>query len=102
MRILIVSIIIVFLLIPAQMRGEEIKKEKDTYALSYLCGYKCYSATSGIVLANIQSRRFVINAYKRGFGDALLITINEPAFDKGFQDAKGNLPSKYSEDILKK
>lgn len=82
-------------------RGEEVKKkEKDLYALSYLGGYKCYS-TMAARKVMFRNRLTFAEAYKTGFAEALVISINESAFDKGFQDASSGLPSQYKEDILK-
>ena len=82
-------------------RGEEVKKkEKDIYALSYLGGYKCYSTMTARKVM-FRNRLTFAEAYKTGFAEALVISINESAFDKGFQDASSGLPSQYKEDILK-
>ena len=82
-------------------RGEEVKKkEKDIYALSYLGGYKCYTTLANRKVM-FKYRLNFTEAYKTGFAEALVININESAFDKGFQDASSGLPSQYKEDILK-
>jgi hypothetical protein len=102
MRKLLLYGIIAVLFFTAQLFGEEgAAKEKDIYALSYLCGYKCYRAISGKVISQLQYRNFVVDAYKSGFTEALLFDLNESAFEQGFQDAKNNSPSKYKEDIIK-
>jgi len=99
-KILVCVVIIIFLFSLMQALGEEVKKkEKDIYALSYLGGYKCYTAMAGIV--GMKERLNFINGYKSGFTGALMIDINESVFDKGFQDARNRYPSKYKEDILK-
>lgn len=100
---LVVAVGLVSLSVGAQRvaRGEEVKKkEKDVYALSYLGGYKCYKTMADRKVM-FKYRLNFTEAYKLGFADALIININESAFDKGFQDASNGLPSQYKEDILK-
>ena len=75
------------------------QREKDVYALSYLGGYKCYTTLANRKVM-FKYRLNFTEAYKTGFAEALVISINESAFDKGFQDASSGLPSQYKEDIL--
>lgn len=100
-KILLSVMTIVFLSCLGQARGEgEKKSEKDIYAFSYLAGYKCYTTLAERKIM-MRHRLTFAEAYKIGFGQALLISINESAFDSGFQEASSGLPSKYKEDILK-
>jgi hypothetical protein len=98
-KILIAAMLIIALFFTGLLfEGEAKTKEKDIYALSYLAGYKCYKAMAGRVM--MPDRFTFVNGYKSGFGEALLINIDNSAFKRGRQDAHNHYPSRYKEDIL--